>query len=245
MTIQPPSKRRHFGGFRLGHARRGPRPRGRDASVALRANAATPCMRSKRPAAPCSTRSNRRRCRPAPCSAPWPRSGRSISSRPRSAAQAAAGDCRRRCRTMRWGRGAGSGAACNGGRSKWRRTRACASSCSRPRPERNCRGIGTPARNGLACSMARSATALGRYGAGDFDEADESVEHDPVVDAAIRLRLSGGAARHIELQGWLGRLIAAVRAHLSGRQGHDDRGRHRTRSMNRSQPCVVCRIAPC
>jgi putative transcriptional regulator len=49
--------------------------------------------------------------------------------------------------------------------------------------------------------------ALGRYGAGDFDEADESVEHDPTVDAehgcVCRVALQG----HIELQGWLGRLI--------------------------------------
>ena len=35
---------------------------------------------------------------------------------------------------------------------------------------------------------------LGRYGSGDFDEADESVEHNPVVDAAAAA-FAGGAAR--------------------------------------------------
>ena len=49
--------------------------------------------------------------------------------------------------------------------------------------------------------------ALGRYGAGDFDEADESVEHDPVVDAAHGCVCLVALQGHIELQGWLGRLI--------------------------------------
>ena len=35
---------------------------------------------------------------------------------------------------------------------------------------------------------------LGRYGPGDFDEADESVEHNPTVDDGARLRVSRGAA---------------------------------------------------
>jgi putative transcriptional regulator len=49
--------------------------------------------------------------------------------------------------------------------------------------------------------------ALGRYGAGDFDEADESVEHDPVVDAADGCVCLVALQGHIELQSWLGRLI--------------------------------------
>jgi putative transcriptional regulator len=48
---------------------------------------------------------------------------------------------------------------------------------------------------------------LGRYGAGDFDEADESVEHNPVVEEGMPciclVALQGG----IELQSWVGRLI--------------------------------------
>ena len=49
--------------------------------------------------------------------------------------------------------------------------------------------------------------ALGRYGSGDFDEADESVEHDPVVDAADGCVCLVALQGHIELQSWLGRLI--------------------------------------
>ena len=48
---------------------------------------------------------------------------------------------------------------------------------------------------------------LGRFGAGDFDEADESVEHDPMVergDACICLVALQG---NIVLQGFFGRLI--------------------------------------
>jgi putative transcriptional regulator len=48
---------------------------------------------------------------------------------------------------------------------------------------------------------------FGRYGAGDFDEADESVEHNPVVEDGVAciclVALQGG----IELQSWVGRLI--------------------------------------
>jgi putative transcriptional regulator len=48
---------------------------------------------------------------------------------------------------------------------------------------------------------------LGRYGPGDFDEADESVEHNPVVEDGVPciclVALQGG----IELQGWMGRLL--------------------------------------
>ena len=48
---------------------------------------------------------------------------------------------------------------------------------------------------------------LGRYGAGDFDEADETVEHNPVVDAEEGCVCLVALQGHIELQGWLGRLI--------------------------------------
>jgi putative transcriptional regulator len=48
---------------------------------------------------------------------------------------------------------------------------------------------------------------LGRFGAGDFDEADESVEHDPTVeDGAVCICLVA-LQGNIELQGFLGRLI--------------------------------------
>jgi putative transcriptional regulator len=48
---------------------------------------------------------------------------------------------------------------------------------------------------------------LGRYGAGDFDEADESVEHNPTVDAEHGCVCLVALQGHIELQSWLGRLI--------------------------------------
>jgi putative transcriptional regulator len=48
---------------------------------------------------------------------------------------------------------------------------------------------------------------LGRYGAGDFDEADETVEHNPVVDPEEGCVCLVALQGHIELQGWLGRLI--------------------------------------
>ncbi|HLN39781.1 MAG TPA: ChrR family anti-sigma-E factor [Xanthobacteraceae bacterium] len=48
---------------------------------------------------------------------------------------------------------------------------------------------------------------LGRYGAGDFDEADASVEHNPVVDAEHGCVCVVALQGNIELQGWLGRLI--------------------------------------
>ena len=49
--------------------------------------------------------------------------------------------------------------------------------------------------------------ALGRYGAGDFDEADESVEHDPAVDAELGCLCLVALQGQIELQGFIGRLI--------------------------------------
>jgi putative transcriptional regulator len=48
---------------------------------------------------------------------------------------------------------------------------------------------------------------LGRYGAGDFDEADETVEHNPEVDAENGCVCIVALQGHIELQSWLGRLI--------------------------------------
>jgi putative transcriptional regulator len=48
---------------------------------------------------------------------------------------------------------------------------------------------------------------LGRYDAGDFDEADESVEHNPVVDAQMGCVCLVALQGHIELQGWMGRLL--------------------------------------
>jgi len=48
---------------------------------------------------------------------------------------------------------------------------------------------------------------LGRFGPGDFDEADENDEHNPVVEAGVPciclVALQGG----IQLQSWLGRLV--------------------------------------
>jgi putative transcriptional regulator len=49
--------------------------------------------------------------------------------------------------------------------------------------------------------------ALGRYGSGDFDEADESVEHDPAVDAELGCVCLVALQGQIELQGFIGRLI--------------------------------------
>jgi len=51
---------------------------------------------------------------------------------------------------------------------------------------------------------------LGRYGAGDFDEADETVEHNPAVDAEDGCVCLVALQGHIELQSWLGRLIQPV-----------------------------------
>jgi putative transcriptional regulator len=48
---------------------------------------------------------------------------------------------------------------------------------------------------------------LGRYGAGDFDEADASVEHNPVVDAQMGCVCLVALQGRIELQGFVGRLI--------------------------------------
>jgi putative transcriptional regulator len=47
----------------------------------------------------------------------------------------------------------------------------------------------------------------GRYGPGDFDEADESVEHHPTVEAGVPCICLVALDRGIALQGWIGRLI--------------------------------------
>jgi putative transcriptional regulator len=48
---------------------------------------------------------------------------------------------------------------------------------------------------------------LGRYGAGDFDEADMSVEHDPVVEQGEPCICLVALQGSIRLQGFLGRLL--------------------------------------
>jgi putative transcriptional regulator len=48
---------------------------------------------------------------------------------------------------------------------------------------------------------------LGRYGPGDFDEADESVEHNPVVEDGVACICLVAMQGNIELQSWIGRLI--------------------------------------
>ncbi|ODA66704.1 Anti-sigma-E factor ChrR [Methyloligella halotolerans] len=47
----------------------------------------------------------------------------------------------------------------------------------------------------------------GRFGAGDFDEADDTVEHHPVVEEGERCICIVAMQGRIELQGWLGRLL--------------------------------------
>jgi putative transcriptional regulator len=48
---------------------------------------------------------------------------------------------------------------------------------------------------------------FGRYGAGDFDEADESVEHQPVVEGGIECICLVAMQGNIRLKSWMGRLI--------------------------------------
>jgi putative transcriptional regulator len=48
---------------------------------------------------------------------------------------------------------------------------------------------------------------LGRFGAGDFDEADESVEHDPVVEDGAACICLVALQGNIQLQSFVGRLI--------------------------------------
>jgi putative transcriptional regulator len=48
---------------------------------------------------------------------------------------------------------------------------------------------------------------LGRYGAGDFDEADEAVEHRPVVEDDEECICLVALQGQIQLKGWVGRLV--------------------------------------
>lgn len=48
---------------------------------------------------------------------------------------------------------------------------------------------------------------LGRYGSGDFDEADETVEHRPFVETGDECICLVALQGQIEMQGWLGRMI--------------------------------------
>jgi putative transcriptional regulator len=47
----------------------------------------------------------------------------------------------------------------------------------------------------------------GRFGPGDFDEADESVEHHPTVEAGVPCICLVALDRGIAFQGWIGRLL--------------------------------------
>lgn len=48
---------------------------------------------------------------------------------------------------------------------------------------------------------------LGRYGSGDFDGADESVEHNPTVEEGVACICLVALQGNIQLQSWLGRLL--------------------------------------
>jgi len=48
---------------------------------------------------------------------------------------------------------------------------------------------------------------LGRFGPGDFDEADDSVEHNPFVEEGAPCICLVVLAGSIELQGWMGKLL--------------------------------------
>ena len=48
---------------------------------------------------------------------------------------------------------------------------------------------------------------LGRFGPGDFDEADETMEHNPVVEDEVPCICLVALKGSIALQGWMGRLL--------------------------------------
>ncbi len=48
---------------------------------------------------------------------------------------------------------------------------------------------------------------LGRYGAGDFDEADDTIEHQPVVEDGVECICLVALQGQIQLKSWMGRLI--------------------------------------
>ncbi|MGI9476601.1 MAG: ChrR family anti-sigma-E factor [Hyphomicrobiaceae bacterium] len=47
----------------------------------------------------------------------------------------------------------------------------------------------------------------GRFGAGDFDEADDSVDHNPFVEEGEECICLVALNGHVEMTGWLGRFI--------------------------------------
>jgi len=49
--------------------------------------------------------------------------------------------------------------------------------------------------------------ARGRFGPGDFDEADDSVEHHPTVEAGVPCICLVALDKGIAFQGWIGRLL--------------------------------------
>lgn len=93
------------------------------------------------------------------------------------------------------------------------------------------RSIGVPSGDGIRVFMLRAAPGtqlphhkhegvewtcvlegafrhdLGRYGPGDFDEADESVEHKPFVEDEGMCVCLVALQGNIELQSWIGRLV--------------------------------------
>jgi putative transcriptional regulator len=48
---------------------------------------------------------------------------------------------------------------------------------------------------------------LGRYGPGDFDEADDTVEHRPFIEAGVPCVSLVALQGNIRLEGWFGRLL--------------------------------------
>ncbi len=50
----------------------------------------------------------------------------------------------------------------------------------------------------------------GRFGAGDFDEADSSVDHNPYVEEGEECICLVALNGHVEMTGWLGRLIQSL-----------------------------------
>src|SRR5262249_11433485 len=48
---------------------------------------------------------------------------------------------------------------------------------------------------------------LGRFGPGDFDEADDSVDHTPVVEPGATCVCLVALQGNLELRGWIGRLL--------------------------------------
>jgi putative transcriptional regulator len=49
--------------------------------------------------------------------------------------------------------------------------------------------------------------ALGSFGPGDFDEADDSVEHQPIVSAGEECICLVAMEGRLQLLGWMGRIL--------------------------------------